>query len=53
LKFSAIITITISSALIILSGCQTTQSQQKEKQRKLWEDSQSRRVVDIEQRVFE
>ena len=53
MKFSAIITITISSTLIILSGCQTTQSQQKEKQRKLWEDTQSRRVVDIEQRVFE
>ncbi len=51
MKISGIITIFI--ALIILSGCRTTQSQQRETQRKLWEDTQSRRVVDLEQRIFE
>lgn len=40
-------------AIVIFSGCRTTRSQQKETERKNWEDAQSRRVVDIEQRIFE
>jgi LysM repeat protein len=41
------------STLLLLSGCQTPQQQQQETQRKMWEDSLSRRVVDIENRIFD
>jgi LysM repeat protein len=40
-------------ALVLLTGCQTTRQREAEAQRQAWEESLSRRVLNIENRIFD
>ncbi len=39
--------------LVLLAGCQTTRQKEEETRRQAWEDSFSRRMVNIENRIFD